>query len=243
MKNNLLILGASSDLALSVIPKVHKRFETIFAHYHSSPDALKHLAESLPSDIRPLQADFNSEDDTKHLIEQVADSGKTITHVLHCPSAKVKTVRFKNSAWDSYEKMLNTQVRSLYYVLRSVLSEMAKNKYGKIVSILTSYTVGTPPAFLSDYIMAKYAQLGILKALAAEYADKNIQINAVSPSMMETKFLTELSRFAVQQSAQGHPQGRNAEVDDVASAVEFFLSEKSDFITGQNLLVSGGEPI
>lgn len=107
------------------------------------------------------------------------------------------------------------------------------------VDLFTKCSGDVNPLHLDD----KYAQLGILKALAAEYADKNIQINAVSPSMMETKFLTELSRFAVQQSAQSHPQGRNAGVDDVASAVEFFLSEKSDFITGQNLLVSRGEPI
>lgn len=59
---------------------------------------------------------------------------------------------------------------------------MVKKKYGKVVSSLSSYTTGTPPAFCNAYVSAKYAQLGFLKALAVEYVRKNIQINAVLPS-------------------------------------------------------------
>lgn len=243
MEHNLLILGASSDLAVALIPKIAANFQTIFAHYHRSKGALEQLRETAPCEIKLMQADFTDEQSTIHLVDEVSASGKAITHLLHCPSARVENARFKNLSWDIYEQMLHTQLRSLYYMLHRVLPDMAKKKYGKVVSVLTSDTIGTPSAFMNAYVTAKYAQLGFLKALAVEYAGKNIQINAVSPSMMETKFLDALPELVKQKNAQEHPRKRNTRVEDVVPAVEFLLSEGSDFITGQNLLVSGGESV
>lgn len=241
MEHNLLILGASSDLAAALIPKIAANYQTIFAHYHSNKEALEQLRQTVPCELRLIQADFTDEQDIMHLADEVTAKG--ITHILHCPSTRPENIRFKDLPWETYEQMLNTQLRSLYYVLRRILPDMAKKKYGKVVSVLTSYTTGTPPAFLNAYVTAKYAQLGFLKALAAEYAKKNVQINAVSPSMMETKFLDDLPELIVQKSAHEHPLGRNAGVEDVIPAIEFLLSDGSGFITGQNLLISGGESI
>lgn len=243
MEHNLLILGASSDLALSLIPRVAPNYHVIFAHYCNSKDQLVELQKKVPCELKLLQADFTKEEDTKQLIQNLQEDGREITHLLHCPSARAVNIRFTDLKWETYEQMMNVQVRSLYQILQWLLPSMVKKKYGKIVNVLTSYTIGTPPAYLNDYVTAKYALLGFIKALAVEYASKNIQINAVSPSMIETKFLTDIPELIVQHSAQKHPLKRNASVDDVLPALEFLLSEGSRFITGQNLLVSGGSII
>lgn len=240
MERNLLILGASSDLALALIPQIASEFQTIFAHYHRSGAKLEHLRQTIPCEMELFQADFTNEQDTIQLMNEVVASGKSVTHILHCTSERIENIRFKSIPWDTYERMLYTQLRSLYYALQKILPYMAKKKYGKVVSVLTSCTVGTPPAFLNAYVTAKYAQLGFLKALAAEYAQKNIQINAVSPSMIGTKFLEDIPELVIQKTAQGHPLGRIAKVEDVVPAIMFLLSEGSGFITGENLLVSGG---
>ncbi|MBD5133215.1 MAG: SDR family oxidoreductase [Clostridiales bacterium] len=239
----MLILGASSDLAAALILKVAANYQTIFAHYYSNKEVLEQLQQMVPCELQLIQADFTDEQATANLVDEVDASGQSITHIVHCPSSKAENVRFKDLSWKTYEHMLNTQLRSLYYVLHRMLPDMAKRKYGKIVSILTSYTTGTPPAFGSPYVTAKYAQLGFLKALSVEYARKNVQINAVSPSMVETKFLDDLPELIVQKSAQEHPLGRNARVEDIVPAIEFLLSDGSGFMTGQNLLISGGESI
>ena len=243
MEHNLLILGASSDLAAALIPKIAANYQTIFAHYYSNKEALERLRQMVPCELWLIQADFTDEQATASLVDEVAASGRSITHIVHCPSSRVENIRFKDLSWKVYERMLNTQLRSLYYVLHRMLPDMAKKKYGKVISVLTSYTTGTPPAFLNAYVTAKYAQLGFLKALAVEYARKSVQINAISPGMMETKFLDDLPELIVEKSAQGHPLGRNARVEDVVPAVEFLLSDGSGFMTGQNLLISGGESI
>lgn len=243
MEHNLLILGASSDLAVALIPKVAANYQMIFAHYYTNKEVLEQLRQMVPCELQLIQADFTDEQAAAHLVDEVVASGRSITHIVHCPSSRVENVRFKDLSWKTYERMLNTQLRSLYYVLHRILPDMAKNKYGKVVGILTSCTTGTPPAFWNPYVTAKYAQLGFLKALSVEYARKNIQINAVSPSMMETKFLDDLPELIVQKTAQEHPLGRNARAEDIVPAIEFLLSDGSGFMTGQNLLISGGKGI
>lgn len=68
------------------------------------------------------------------------------------------------------------------------IPNMAKKKYGRIVFMLTSCTINNPPKYQSSYVTVKYALLGLMKALAVEYADRGITVNGVSPDMMETKF-------------------------------------------------------
>lgn len=243
MEHNLLILGASSDLAVALISRIAGNYQTIFAHYYQSVDKLRELQLSVPCRMEMLQADFFSEEDTKRLVENVASSGVSITHILHCPSVRLEHKHFKRLNWKDYEAMLNTQLRSLYYAANCFVPRMAKGKYGKLVSVLSSVTAGSPPAYMNAYITAKYALLGFIKSLAAEYADKAVQINAVSPSMIETKFLRDVPHLVVEQNSANHPLKRNAAVEDIVPVIEFLLFDQSSFVTGQNILVSGGSVI
>ena len=117
---------------------------------------------------------------------------------------------------------------------------MVKNKYGRIVFLLSSCTDGIAPKYLSDYVTAKYALLGLMRTLSSEYAGKGIAINAVSPGMMETKLLNETSELIIQQNAMANPNGRNIRVEEILPAVSLFLSETGEMLTGQNLIISGG---
>jgi 3-oxoacyl-[acyl-carrier protein] reductase len=97
-----------------------------------------------------------------------------------------------------------------------------------------------PPKALAHYTTTKYALLGLMKALAAEYADKHISINAVSPSMTETSFLSGLPVKLIELSAAAHPLKRNASTQDIAPIIKFLLSSDADYIGGANVPVTGG---
>jgi 3-oxoacyl-[acyl-carrier protein] reductase len=104
-------------------------------------------------------------------------------------------------------------------------------------------TLGVPPKYLSTYTILKYAQLGLVRALAAEYGELGVSVNAVSPSMVETQLLSEVPRQIVEISQSQNPMGRNATADDVAGAIAFLLSESTGFINGVNLPVTGGSVV
>ncbi|MEY8283645.1 SDR family oxidoreductase [Lachnospiraceae bacterium 50-23] len=114
---------------------------------------------------------------------------------------------------------------------------------GKVVIMLSSYTISNPPKFMMNYIMVKYALMGLMKALAVDYAGKRICINGISPSMIETKFLNNINDRIVELNAQNSIAGRNAGVSDIVPGIRFLLSEYSDYVHGINLNISNGNVI
>lgn len=112
---------------------------------------------------------------------------------------------------------------------------------GKVVyGMLSSYTIGVPPKARSQYVTVKYALLGLMKALASEYASKRITINCLSPSMVNTKFLSDINERIIEFTAESHPLKRIAEVSDVIPSIMLLLSDDSNYINGINLPISGG---
>ena len=187
------------------------------------------------------QADFSDESSTAAFAEKLKQNKKVPTHILHVPAVPIENMRFTEIDWGDTEKQLNVQCRSLWMVLRAVIKEMAKAKQGKVLLGLSSCSLGVPPKFLAGYVTAKYALMGMGKALASEYAPKGIQINMISPSMMETKFLANVYGGVVEQTAAANPLKRNARPEDVAGLIEYFFSDSNTFVTGVNLPVTGGE--
>jgi len=117
---------------------------------------------------------------------------------------------------------------------------MARKKFGRVAVILSSCVFSVSPKFLADYVTAKYALAGLTKALASEYAPKNIYFNMISPSMVQTKFLSNIYDGVIENSARSNPSGRNADANDLSGVIEF-LFNRADFITGSNIPVTGGE--
>lgn len=105
--------------------------------------------------------------------------------------------------------------------------------------MLSACTQNNPPKFMSAYVTAKYALLGLMKSLASDYAEKGICVNAISPDMIETKFLDGVPNAAVRMTAEKSVMGRLLNVDEVVPAFEFLLSDAADKITGQNIFITG----
>ena len=159
---------------------------------------------------------------------------------MHLPAGKCENMKFSKMTWQKFDEDINIALRSLLLVLNNFLPLMAKNKYGRVVVMLTSYTLNIPPKYLSSYVTTKYALLGLVKALANEYADKGIRINGVSPSMIDTKFLDSIPELIVKQNALNSPTGKNLSVEDVIPTFEFLLSDDAECITGQNIAITNG---
>ena len=106
--------------------------------------------------------------------------------------------------------------------------------------MLSSYVLGVPPIALTHYTTIKYSMLGLLKSLASEYANKNIQVNAISPSMCETKFLDGINEKLIEINAANNPLKRNASVNDITPIIKMLISRKSDYLNGVNIPITGG---
>lgn len=241
MNNKVLLMtGASSDIGVKIISEVAEKFDYIIAHHIGDDAKLATLKEQLGEKLILLYGNFLDEEGTYKFVEDIKNTGKIPTHIVHLPAGKIENKKFPKIEWKKFESDINIALRSLVIILNTFLPEMSKNKYGKIVVMLTSYTTNIPPKYLASYVTSKYALLGLVKALSNEYADKGIQINGVSPSMMETKFLKDIPELIIQQNAANSPTGKNLSVDDVVPMFKFLLSEEANCITGQNMAITNG---
>ena len=93
----------------------------------------------------------------------------------------------------------------------------------------------------SKYVIAKSGLVGLTRSLAVEFARHNIQINVVSPSLVETDLTRSISKMFLEGIKHNTPMQRNATPIDVAKAVVMLASSMASFTTGQKFMVTGGQ--
>ena len=242
MSNKYLILGATSDLGIDLINKIIEKEKngdyTIIAHYHTLSDNLDNITAGRKVNIVKYKADMSDLEEVRNMIEWIKDENLIPNHIVNfCASPFCYT---RLSEWDSDQvnKDMTVQVYSLAEILSAFLPEMTKNCYGKIVTLLSACTIGIPPKHMSGYVTVKYALLGLVKSVANEYGDQGININGVSPGMIETKFLKNVGRKIKEMSAESNPRHRNLHVTDVTPTILMLLSDETDFINGTNINLS-----
>ena len=239
----LLVTGASSEVGRALIRRVAKNYEIVWAHYCRTLEPLEELRRELGEKIVPVQADFLDEASTRAMIDRIMASGQAPDHVVHLSAPKTFNERFHKCRWDDYQTGIDASLRSIVLMLQAFLPVMAKQRYGRVVFMLTAYLIGVPPKYQSPYITVKYALYGLMRNLAAEYADKGVTVNAVSPDMIETRFLENIPELIIRQNAERTPLKRNLTVADVVPAFAYFLSDEAEAVTGQNFGITGGGEI
>ena len=238
--STILMIGASSDIGCEVIRTLDDENLSILAHYNQNIDKIQKLQATSKSEIIPLQADLTSEDEINNMLIEIDKLNMYPDKLVHLAAPRPSYIRFKHITWGHFQYALNVELRSIILILNHCLPHMVKQKNGRVVFILTSNCIGVPPKALSHYTTTKFALLGLMRSLAAEYADKSICINAVSPTMTETSFLIDFPNKLVEMTAAAHPQKRNAITKDIAPVIKFLLSKETAFITGANIPITGG---
>ncbi|MBO5166195.1 MAG: SDR family oxidoreductase [Lachnospiraceae bacterium] len=249
MENKVyLVLGASSDVGVAFIKGLEEKLKkageqaTVIAHYASSAVGLEALREEVQAlQLVVLGADFGKSEEIDSFVEKVKAECDCPDYIVHLPASKFEYNRIKQFDWQQVLRELEIQVHSLGEIAKAFMPKMAKRKSGKVAVMLTAYTIGMPPKFMSQYVIAKYALLGLMKSMAIEYADKGINVNGISPNMMETKFLEKVDEKIVGMTRENSTMKRNVNLSEVVQGILFLLSEGSDYMNGVNLNMTGGD--
>ncbi len=241
MKKILLTIGGSSDIGMAAIEDLITSYDRIIVHYNHMNEKLDELCE-MNKCIVPIKADLSVENGCQRLIAEVNDvlNGDIPTHIIHFPAIKFQAKRFHKIQWNTFDEELNVSLKSAIMVLGEYLPHMVKNKYGKIVIMLSDVINGIPPKYSSDYVIIKEALYGLVKALAIEYAEHGIYVNGVSPVLVKTKFVENMHEIQIEENAKMSLTGKNLLIGDIIPVIRFLLSDSSDGISGQNVSVNFG---
>jgi NAD(P)-dependent dehydrogenase (short-subunit alcohol dehydrogenase family) len=146
---------------------------------------------------------------------------------------------FVGSDLSTLEFMLSVNLRSCILCSHSVAPEMRERRSGRIIN-LTSEAAVNGAARTWDYAAAKGGIIGFTRALARELAPFGVCVNAIGPGATRTRAMELIPADLKTQIVAGIPMGRMAEPEEIAGAVAFFAGGESSFVTGQTLLVNGG---
>ena len=145
-------------------------------------------------------------------------------------------VRLKDDDWDA---VLDTNLKAVFQMSRTVMRCMMKQRYGRIINI-TSVVGASGNAGQANYAAAKAGVAGMTRALARELGSRGITVNCVAPGFIETDMTARLPE-AQQKALLGQiPLGHLGKPQDIAHAVAFLASSQAAYITGQEIHVNGG---
>ncbi len=147
---------------------------------------------------------------------------------------------FKGLSIEAFKQDLEINLISLIKVLKTVMPKLMASNYSSIV-LMSTVAVQRGMPFHSSVSASKGAIEGLTKSLAAEYAPK-IRVNAVAPSIVDTPLANRFlnNDLKIEKPAQKHPLKRVGNSTDIAETINFLLSEKSSWMTGQVIGVDGG---
>ena len=147
---------------------------------------------------------------------------------------------FKGLSVEAFKQDLEINLISLIKVLKTVMPNLIAADNSSIV-LMSTVAVQRGMPFHSSVSASKGAIEGLTKSLAAEYAPK-IRVNAVAPSIVDTPLANRFlnNDLKIEKSAQKHPMKRVGNPADIAETINFLLSEKSSWMTGQIIGVDGG---
>ena len=138
-------------------------------------------------------------------------------------------------------QVISVNLYGTVYAVQACLPELKRSAAGRIV--ITSSITGPFTGFpgWSHYGASKSAQLGFMRTAAMELAPSGVTVNAVLPGNIATEGLDGMGEDYQRQMAEAIPHGRLGSVDDIGNAALFFATDEAAYITGQALVVDGGQ--
>ena len=212
----VLLVGASSDISKSLQNNFSSNYEFI----------------SLSSN-----SDFSSIDNFNILDPSTFLEIDSIDGIVYFPGS-INLKPFKRLSMDEFKKDYDINVLGLLNILKFYQSKLTIDASVVFISSVAA-SVGMP--FHSSISMCKSSLEALARSLAAEWAPK-VRVNCVAPSLVNTKLSERFFRNEKQQEQMNsrHPLNKTGNPEDISNAIEFLLSKKSSWVTGQILNIDGG---
>ena len=145
-------------------------------------------------------------------------------------------LRMKNEQWT---EVIKINLNSNFYIIKSILPLMVKNKSGCIIGISSVVALTGNPG-QANYTASKSAMISMYKSVALEVAQRNIRFNIIAPGFIKTPMTDKLNNVQMETILKKIPMNRFGSPNDVANLAVFLSSEDASYITGQTFHINGG---
>ena len=204
-------------------------------------EAAKVSAAAIGAAAHAMRIDVTNSGDIQLRVEEIVERHGRID-ILVNNAGILKTGSIVDSSIEDWDEVCRANLSSVYYCSKAVLPVMLKRRYGKIVNIASMSAARAGGIFGNVlYGTTKAGVVAFTKGFARELAPYGINVNAVAPGLVETAMTTaKLTPDVREKVLASLPMHRLADVEDIANAVAFLVSDVAAYITGDTLLVDGG---
>ena len=224
MKKNILLIGGSSGIGLSLVNQISQDHNVYVACRSNN---------SLPENVNYINYDVLNDELYSSLFPETIDS------FIYLPGS-INLRPFKSLSIESFKEDLEINFIGLIKSLKSVLKKLTASNSASIV-LFSTVAVQRGMPFHSSVSSSKGAIEGLAKSLAAELSPK-IRVNVIAPSLVNTPLANRFlnNDIKIEKSANRHPLKRIGSASDIANLIDYLISDKSSWITGQIIAVDGG---
>jgi NAD(P)-dependent dehydrogenase (short-subunit alcohol dehydrogenase family) len=198
------------------------------------------IMEDLGKNGLAIQVDVANWDEVRRMVEDTVSAFNRIDISFNIPGINIRKHALELTP-DEFDKVIDINLKGTFHCARAVGEIMVNQNQGKMINMASVFgCVGQERQ--AGYASSKAGVINLTKVLGLEWAQHNVQVNAIAPAYFKTPLTTwtteepEFFKWTLQQS----PQGRFAEPWEIIGPSVFLASEASSFITGTVLLVDGG---
>ncbi|MFC7784303.1 MULTISPECIES: elongation factor P 5-aminopentanone reductase [unclassified Rossellomorea] len=231
-----LITGASGGIGSSTALSLAEEGWNLYLHYYSNEEAMKellHKIEKYGVEATPIRANLALPEEVGNVVDNIFQ----LDAIIYC-SGNSNWGMFQDQTEEEMDYMINVHVKSPLLLVQKLLPKLIERK-GNIVMISSIWgQIGGACEVI--YSTVKGAQLAFVKSLSKELALSGVRINAIAPGAVDTSMMSIFSEGDLKALTEEIPMGRLAQAEEIADSIQFLISPKASYITGQTLSINGG---
>ena len=235
----ILVTGGSRGIGANIVQELSKQGYTVIMNYNKSEEQANKIKNELGNNgihIDIVKADISKRNEVKNLINFIIGKYEHIDVVIN--NAGISQIKlFTEITDEDWNKMLQTNLTSAFYVTQEAVPSMIQKKSGCIINISSVWGIVGASCEV-HYSVAKAGLDGMTKALAKELGPSNIRVNSIAPGIINTEMNKELSKQELENIANEIPLEKIGYPHSITNCVKWLIED--DYTTGKIISVNGG---